>query len=204
MEILLIRHGQSEADLLNIHEGRANFNLTPEGLEQARLLTEWVKTYYPSELIWSSPLSRASKVADLLSTTLLVALKIHDGLMEWNNGVLAGMEREEARTLYPEPLGGRKPHESVPEGESQLEFRARVEICFSEIISQSANYDRIAVISHGGTISHLIASFLRLPMMSEYRFLTGNTGCHLLTLNGNDRSIRFMNRQDHLLNTFQH
>jgi len=28
MEIVLIRHGQSEADLLNVHEGRANYSLT--------------------------------------------------------------------------------------------------------------------------------------------------------------------------------
>jgi 2,3-bisphosphoglycerate-dependent phosphoglycerate mutase len=28
MEILLIRHGESEADLLQVHEGRADFELT--------------------------------------------------------------------------------------------------------------------------------------------------------------------------------
>lgn len=27
MDILLIRHGQSEADILNVHEGRADFSL---------------------------------------------------------------------------------------------------------------------------------------------------------------------------------
>lgn len=28
MQILLIRHGESEADILNVHEGRADFELT--------------------------------------------------------------------------------------------------------------------------------------------------------------------------------
>ncbi|CAI8839471.1 hypothetical protein EMIT07CA2_20050 [Brevibacillus sp. IT-7CA2] len=36
MQILLIRHGQSEADILNVHEGKADFPLTEEGCEQAR------------------------------------------------------------------------------------------------------------------------------------------------------------------------
>jgi 2,3-bisphosphoglycerate-dependent phosphoglycerate mutase len=31
MEILLIRHGESEADLLQVHEGRADFELTDRG-----------------------------------------------------------------------------------------------------------------------------------------------------------------------------
>jgi len=201
MEILLIRHGESEADLRNVHEGRADFHLTAEGLEQAQLLAKWVTTNYPPEFIWSSPLRRAIQVADVLSSTLSISLQTHDGLMEWNNGVLAGMDREEALRVYPEPVGGRKPHEAVPSGESPLEFRGRVEICFSEIISRSSTFHRIAVISHGGTISHLIASFLGLPMVSQCRFATGNTGCHLLTLNGAERSIRFMNRQDHLFPT---
>ena len=199
MEILLVRHGESEADLLNVHEGRADYNLTAKGLEQAQLLEKWVTTNYRPEFIWSSPLRRAIQVADVLSSALSIPLQTHDGLMEWNNGVLAGMDREKALRLYPEPVDGRKPHESVPSGESLLEFRGRVESCFSEIISRSSRYHRIVVISHGGTISHLIASFLRLPMVSECRFATGNTGCHLLALKGEERLIRFMNRQDYLV-----
>ena len=32
MELFLIRHGQSEADLIKVHEGRADFLLTEEGV----------------------------------------------------------------------------------------------------------------------------------------------------------------------------
>lgn len=35
MRLLIIRHGESEADLLNVHEGRADFALTKTGLAQA-------------------------------------------------------------------------------------------------------------------------------------------------------------------------
>jgi 2,3-bisphosphoglycerate-dependent phosphoglycerate mutase len=40
LELLLIRHGQSEADLLDVHEGRADFPLTGLGRRQAGLLAE--------------------------------------------------------------------------------------------------------------------------------------------------------------------
>lgn len=35
MLILIIRHGQSEADLLHVHEGRADYELTEKGHRQA-------------------------------------------------------------------------------------------------------------------------------------------------------------------------
>ena len=34
MELLIIRHGQSEADLLGRHEGRADYELTELGIKQ--------------------------------------------------------------------------------------------------------------------------------------------------------------------------
>ena len=42
MDLFIIRHGQSEADILNVMEGRADFNLTPLGYKQAELMAEWL------------------------------------------------------------------------------------------------------------------------------------------------------------------
>lgn len=36
MRLLLLRHGQSEADILKVMEGRADFSLTDKGKIQAR------------------------------------------------------------------------------------------------------------------------------------------------------------------------
>ena len=36
MQILLIRHGESEADILHVHEGRADFELTDKGRQQVQ------------------------------------------------------------------------------------------------------------------------------------------------------------------------
>lgn len=63
MELLIIRHGQSQADLEDRHEGRADFPLTQLGVKQAQLLAEWVQERFPPELILSSPLQRASRTA---------------------------------------------------------------------------------------------------------------------------------------------
>lgn len=43
MQILLIRHGESEADILNVHEGRADFELTEKGRQQVQRLVQKVR-----------------------------------------------------------------------------------------------------------------------------------------------------------------
>ena len=39
MDLLVIRHGQSEADILQVIEGRADFSLTELGMRQAALMS---------------------------------------------------------------------------------------------------------------------------------------------------------------------
>ena len=42
MRLLIIRHGESEADLLDVHEGRADFPLTERGHKQAKAMAEYI------------------------------------------------------------------------------------------------------------------------------------------------------------------
>jgi 2,3-bisphosphoglycerate-dependent phosphoglycerate mutase len=42
MKIIVIRHGESIADVLNVIEGRADFELTVNGFKQAVKMSEYV------------------------------------------------------------------------------------------------------------------------------------------------------------------
>ena len=110
MEILLIRHGQSLADLEDRHEGRADYPLTEMGHRQAEKLSRWLDKEYDIDLIISSPLIRASSTAEYIAEKTGLELIIEDELMEWNNGLLAGMLRQDAIKKFPIPEGGRKNH----------------------------------------------------------------------------------------------
>jgi 2,3-bisphosphoglycerate-dependent phosphoglycerate mutase len=200
MDIVIIRHGQSEADLLGVHEGRADFPLTEIGRQQARLMAEKVTEKFKPTKIWASPLKRAHETASILSEKCGIPIILEDDLMEYNNGVLAGLSREVAATKYPLPPGGRKPHESIEAGESVLDFRFRVERIFSKIIAESGDASRIAIVAHGGTISNMIKAFLKLPPITEYGFATGDTGIHYLRLEETNRIVLWLNNTEHLLN----
>ena len=107
MKLLLIRHGQSEADLLNVHEGRADFSLTDLGREQTTKLAQYLLNRYQVEQIITSPLERAAQTAEIINSVYNCGIVIEEKLMELNNGLLAGMDREQAKQIYPLPTGGR-------------------------------------------------------------------------------------------------
>jgi len=202
MEILLIRHGQSEADLLDVHEGRADFPLTELGRAQAEKMANYVSTNFPADVILASPLKRAKETALILQNKLDCEIKFEPDLMEFNNGVLAGLSREEARLKYPLPKGGRPIFEPIQEGESELEFRFRAERVFHKILFEYKDVKRIAIVSHGGMISNLLKSFLKLPIDTDYAFITGDTGIHLLLQKEDKRIIKFLNNLSHLTGDF--
>ena len=90
MRLLIIRHGESQTDLLNVHEGRADFELTDRGHQQAQAMSKWVKENYNISKICCSPLKRAYQTTQHLSDETGISLYIEDLLAEFNNGLIAG------------------------------------------------------------------------------------------------------------------
>lgn len=202
MEILVVRHGQSVADLEDRYEGRADFELTELGCKQARCVAEWIKDHYEIDVILSSPLKRAAKTAEFISEATGVNINFDEELMEWNNGLLAGLLKSEANEKYPLPKGGRKPHDELAQSESYINFRARAETFWSKFIhkyKKEENISRICIVSHGGMINMLFRSFMMLPVSSDLWIRTRDTGVHLWKVKDNMRQIIFLNNQEHLL-----
>jgi len=96
MNLLVIRHGQSEADILHVHEGRADFALTALGRQQVEKMAAWVRTQFTVDQIYASPLKRVSQTAQALSRATNCPVQYDDDLMEFQNGLIAGMPYDEA------------------------------------------------------------------------------------------------------------
>lgn len=196
MKLLIIRHGESEADLLNVHEGRADFPLTERGERQVRAMAEYVSARYDLTKIYCSTLKRARRTAELLSETTGAPLTPDDRLREFNNGLLAGLDRQTAREKY--PIVPNVPiHDAVYEQESKLGFRFRADYMLSKILSENGGDDTVAVVTHGGMINQLYHAFLRLNVESGLLFPTGDTGIHEWRVSGNDRIVVFANYTAH-------
>lgn len=177
MKLLIIRHGQSEADILNVHEGRADFELTELGVRQAQAMADRVAREYDVKRIYSSTLKRARQTAEQLAKIVGMEVQEEPDLMEFNNGLLAGLTREEANEKYPR-VSGLPVHAAVYGQESALEFRFRAERVLSRIISENSEDSTAAIFTHGGTINRLYQAFVRLPVDTDIAWSTGDTGIH--------------------------
>ena len=197
MDLLVIRHGQSEADILNVIEGRADFNLTELGNRQAKHMAVWVANYMVIDKIISSSLKRAKQTAEILAAATNAPLEFDDHLMEWKNGLIAGLSQKEADEKYPIPPQ-KFPHTAVYEQESEIEFRSRAEIAFSRVINEHQADSKIAIISHGGMINKLFQSFLGLPLNVNVGIHSGDTAIHHWRITGNKRAVVFANSLVHL------
>jgi len=198
MTLLVIRHGESEADILNVCEGRADFNLTALGLQQATLMANWVAKNYKVDTIFSSTLKRAKQTASALSCRTGVDIIFDDDLMEWQNGLIAGLPREEALAKYPPPTK-KYPHTAMYGQESDIQFRMRAETALSKIINGNPADSTVAIVSHNGLIMRLFQSFIKAPLVSDiFIGRTGDTGIHEWRIDREQREIVHVNLQRHL------
>lgn len=195
--LLLIRHGESEADILNVHEGRADFSLTELGCRQAFAMGKWIAAHYKIDMIFASTLRRAAETARFLSDAVDVPVIPVDDLMEFNNGLLAGLSFEEAALRYPR-IENLPPDKSAYGQESQFEFRSRADCALKKCLEQIPEEATAAIVSHGGMINQLFASLIGLPPAHPVRFGTGDTGIHCWVLAEDGARLVFANKQEHL------
>lgn len=199
MRLLIIRHGESQADLLDVHEGRADFELTEKGLAQAERLAAWVAERCQVDALLCSPLKRTRQTAERLARRLGLPLRTDELLMEFDNGLIAGMSRMEAAERYPH-VPDLPPEKSLYGQESKLAFRNRAEQMLAKLLSSYDTDATIALVSHGGMINQLYHAFLGLPLASRHIFLTGDTGIHVWQIIGEKRQVVLANGHEHLGN----
>jgi 2,3-bisphosphoglycerate-dependent phosphoglycerate mutase len=164
MDWLILRHGQSVADIEDRYEGRSDFPLTAAGRAQAERAARWILDSYRfvPEIIIASPLQRARETGVILARRCESELRLDDGLLEMDCGRIAGLPKAEADRRFPVPRGGFRAYQRRGEtGESLLGFRARVEGCWLRLTDEAAaaGWERAALVCHGGTINMLFQSF---------------------------------------------
>lgn len=196
MKLLVIRHGESEADLLDVHEGRADFALTERGHKQAEAMATYVSDNYNISKIYASTLIRAKQTAQHLSDKIGVSIVFDENLMEFNNGLLAGLPRAVVREKYPE-VSDLPIDEAVYGQESQVQFRQRAENVLARILEEADQDETIAVVSHGGMINQLYRSFFNMPVDCIYFFNTADTGIHIWSLSDKERRVIKANFDEH-------
>ena len=197
LDLLLIRHGETEWNRARRIQGHTDAPLTPLGEAQARRLGERLRNESFDE-IHASDSGRAQRTAALAFPGLPV--RTDERLREMHYGVLEGKTRAEfseddhrAYNAYrADPYGV-----AVAEGESWGDLKARV----SGWLATLPPTGRVAAVSHGGTIRAVLLWAIDAPSthdMDRWNFVFGNTGITRIGLGGGRRLIKSVNDTAHL------
>ncbi len=165
MKLYVIRHCESEDDIINAYGGCADFDLTEKGREIATNHINNIKDL-GIEKSFTSPYKRAKHVADIFNNELKCEYEIVDGLKGMNiYGVLSGLNKDYARKLFAYLFDDLKyksfgyyTGNTFKGGETVENFDNRVKKAFNYIVSQ--NYKTVAIVTHGGVFRSLYKNIL--------------------------------------------
>lgn len=166
MRIYLIRHCESEDDILDCYGGCADFELTNKGIKTAKLYSDNIKKL-GIEKIFSSPYKRAKGVASIFNEKLNCGIEIINDLREINTyGVMSGVNKKLAKEIFSILLNsneyknfGYYNGKTFEGGESIENFDNRVKNAFSIIVNSS--YNKVAIVTHGGVFRSVYKNILR-------------------------------------------
>lgn len=99
---LLVRHGQSEANLMNIFAGHSGHSLTALGREQAIRTAAYIKSTYPVDAVYSSDLPRAFQTAEYTARALGLPVVTDARFREIFAGKWEGVQFDRLGEQYPE------------------------------------------------------------------------------------------------------
>ena len=151
--LILIRHGESVANLERRFTFDANEPLTPAGLEQARARGEAIRGRYAPVALYSSPFRRALETAEQIGLVIGLAPMVIEDLREQSFGIYHGRPYTELYGLY--AAGSADRWQVKPDGGEMLrEVAMRAGAALDPIARQHLGAE-VVVVSHGGVMSAL-------------------------------------------------
>ena len=191
MNLRLIRHAESIANVEDRWQGRVDFPLSVTGCLQADLLSSTLECegYIPSHM-YTSPLSRALETAQIISSDWDRPLVLWDDLTENDVGIFSGLRATDVEERFPEvarKFASTRDFDLVNGAETYRDRTARAQRVVNRLIGGHDNADRVLVISHGGIMIDILAQllgtdrlwFLKIPNTAMFEFTVDVDSWHL-------------------------
>jgi len=188
IEIILARHGETEWNVAEVFRCRIDVELNETGLKQAELLAEYLSDV-KINAIYSSPLKRALKTAEMIASYHKLDVEIAPGLIDFDYGKWQGLPHQEVKIKYKELYAEwiNSPDKvKIPAGESLDDIRKRAMGVVSNIIAKYRG--TIVLVSHRVVNKVLICALLGLDN-SHFWNIRQDTGGITTFIYENERFI---------------
>jgi 2,3-bisphosphoglycerate-dependent phosphoglycerate mutase len=159
--LVLVRHGESTANLANVFTGWLDVALSPKGEEEAQLAAGKLRGFH-FDAAYSSTLIRAERTLDIIvARPAWATIPVHhvDALKERMYGDLQGLNKAEIAAKYGQEqvdIWRRSYAVAPPGGESLQQTQARAVTFYeAEIVPQLRAGKNVLIVSHGNTLRGL-------------------------------------------------
>ncbi len=158
-KFLMIRHGESTANLERKFAGHYNAPLTDLGRRQAMATAEYIKRNYKVNKVYASDLDRAFTTGKAAADLLGLSVTPTSDLREIYAGEWEGVLYDDIKEAYPDLFGkwfGDTGNVRCPNGESVAELGNRVHSCMIRIAEENPD-STIVIATHATPIRSLQA-----------------------------------------------
>ncbi|EDT74927.1 histidine phosphatase family protein [Clostridium butyricum] len=198
--IMLIRHGETEWNILGKFQGSTDIPLSNEGIRQAFMLKERLKSDF--DYIFSSPLKRAYETAKILCDESGKQVSIAEEIREINFGEWEGLTVKGIAEKYPDIFNEWR--NDKREGKfcggdmSTLNASIRAKNCIMEIANKHKG-KKIVIVAHGGIIKAGLIGIFDWDMSMYHKIALGNTCINTITFNNDMKpALLGLNDTNHL------
>ena len=179
IRIVIVRHGQTAwnvgGDQGPLFRGTVDLPLSSQGVDQAEITAHRLATS-SLKAIYSSPLQRAARTAQIIATSHGLEPKLVPGLSSMNYGDWAGQSHTDLEHRWPDryrrwranPFNVR-----APGGESLADLRSRAIAALRHILSTHQDGSTIALISHQAVTRTLVCTLTGMPDSAWLSFRQG-------------------------------
>jgi probable phosphoglycerate mutase len=154
-KLILVRHGESEANRSRIFAGSGEVPLTDAGRRQAQELAARIGAHFKPERIVSSKFKRALETAEIIAAGLRLPLEVVDGLEERNLGYLKGRpwaEKPEASAEAASFLNNEEQWLWRPAGGESYEDVGRRAVAVLLALGARYPHEDVVVATHGAVM----------------------------------------------------
>lgn len=181
-EINVIRHGESEGNVLGVTSGRTDHKLTKLGEKEA---IEFAKNSDGQfDLILTSTLSRSIETGEIIAKELGIKDIIHEELIcERNFGDYENKKKEDLQKEYPDYNSVWQ--DTIPNGETIADVEQRVDK-FIELFKKKYSTKKVLIVTHMGIIRVLLRKLggktveesreIQIGNCQEFKFIVPEEG----------------------------
>jgi probable phosphoglycerate mutase len=201
-KIYLVRHCEAEGNRLKIFQGSTDCDVSEQGAKQLEYLNRRFASVHIDK-VFSSPLKRARKTAEVAVRGKDLSVNILEGFTEMHAGIIEGKPFAESFVKYPDLKNSwnNDIQNFAPEnGESMREVYARAKKAFWSLVNDPENKDKtLLVASHGAVLKTLLCHLIfdDVERLSEVPWLD-NTAVTLVTAEGEDVKVEYLGDVSHL------